>query len=113
MGEVSGGEEHSESVVVAVSESAGQAAVEFDDPVEGLGGSVVDSVGGEVRQERVLPPAQGPSQAGDLGDWACVEGVQDLQGDVAPRGRVLGLVGLAQLVDGLPSDVHLLVCRVG
>ena len=32
-GESAGGEEHAEPVVVAVAEAAGEAAVQFDDPV--------------------------------------------------------------------------------
>src|SRR5690625_1918268 len=53
----SGDEEHSESVVGEVAVAAGQAAVEFDDAVDGLGAAVVGSAGGEVGQERVLPAA--------------------------------------------------------
>ena len=39
-GESAGGEEHAEPVVVAVAEAAGEAAVEFDDPVHRLGAAV-------------------------------------------------------------------------
>lgn len=51
-GEAAGGEEHAESVVVAVAVAAGEAAVEFDDPVHGLGAAVVRAAGGEVGHER-------------------------------------------------------------
>lgn len=56
-GEATGGEEHSEAVVVGVAESSGEAPVEFDDAVDGLGAAVVRATSGEVRQERVTPPA--------------------------------------------------------
>ena len=39
-GESAGGEEHAEPVVVAVAEAAGEAAVQFDDPVHGLSAAV-------------------------------------------------------------------------
>lgn len=39
-GESAGGEEHAEPVVVPVAVAAGEAAVEFDDPVHGLGAAV-------------------------------------------------------------------------
>ena len=39
-GESAGGEEHAEPVVVAVAVAAGEAAVEFDDPVHGLSAAV-------------------------------------------------------------------------
>ena len=56
-GEASGGEEHSESVVVEVAVAAGEAAVEFDDSVDGFGAAVVGVAGGEVGQECVFPAA--------------------------------------------------------
>jgi hypothetical protein len=39
-GEAAGGEEHAQRVVVAVAVAAGEAAVELDDPVHGLGATV-------------------------------------------------------------------------
>ena len=39
-GESAGGEEHAEPVVVPVAVAAGEAAVELDDPVDGLGAAV-------------------------------------------------------------------------
>lgn len=59
-GEAASGEEHAEAVVVAVAEPSGEAAVEFDDPVDRFGAAVVRAAGGEVREERVPPPAEGP-----------------------------------------------------
>jgi hypothetical protein len=38
--ESSGGQEHSEAVVVSVAVAAGQAAVELDDPVDGFGAAI-------------------------------------------------------------------------
>src|SRR5690606_15958829 len=55
--ESSGDEEHAEAVVGQVAVAAGQAPVELDDAVHGLGAAVVGSAGGEVGQERVLPAA--------------------------------------------------------
>ena len=55
MGELSSGQDHSESVVGGVAEAAGDSAVEFDDPVDRLGATVVGSAGGEVGQELLLP----------------------------------------------------------
>ena len=43
-------------VVVGVTETSGDAAVEFGQPVDGFGSAVVGAVGGEVAQERVSPP---------------------------------------------------------
>ncbi len=56
-GEASCGEEHAEAVVVQVAVAAGEAAVEFDDAVDGFGAAVVRAAGGEVGQERVAPAA--------------------------------------------------------
>ena len=53
-----------EAVVVAVAESAGEAAVELDDPVDSFGAAVVRTCGGEVREERVPPSAQGAVKTG-------------------------------------------------
>ena len=50
--ESSADEEHAEAVVVAVSESAGDAAVEFDEAVDGFGAAVGRAAGFEVGQER-------------------------------------------------------------
>ena len=55
--EASGDEQHSEPVVLAVAVSAGEAAVEFDEAVDGFGAAVVGSAGVPVGQERMAPLA--------------------------------------------------------
>ena len=42
-------------VVIGVTETSGDAAVEFGQPVVGFGSVVVGAVGGEVAEERVSP----------------------------------------------------------
>ena len=76
--------------------------MEFDDPVERLGGAVVGPIGGEVGEERVFPPAQGAPQSGDLGDWAGVEALEDLG---RPTRAILEV--LSNSVDGVLGDVAL------
>jgi hypothetical protein len=49
--------------VVAVSEAAGDAAVEFDRAVDGFGAAVADAAGVEVGQERIAPVLQGRAEA--------------------------------------------------
>src|SRR5215213_2536413 len=70
VGEPSGGQDHSESVVCRVAEAAGDPSVEFDDAVHGFGAAVVGSAGGEVGQELVLPGPEGAAEPRDLGDRA-------------------------------------------
>ena len=65
--ESSADEEHAEAVVVAVSESAGDAAVEFDEAVHGFCAAVVRAVGVEVAEELATPRGQGLAEALDLG----------------------------------------------
>jgi hypothetical protein len=55
VGEPSCGQDHPKSVVGGVAEPAGDAAVEFDDAVDGFGAAVVGSGGGEVGQELLAP----------------------------------------------------------
>ncbi|MPM79463.1 hypothetical protein SDC9_126497 [bioreactor metagenome] len=107
MGEASGGEEYAEAVVVAVAVAAGEAAVEFDDPVDGLGAAIVGPAGGEVGQERCPPASEGPPESGDLGDRAGVEGVQDLLRTAASLRGVGCLVGGPQVLGAAPRDVDL------
>src|SRR5690625_171282 len=66
-----------------------------------------------VGKERVFPPLQGSSQAGDLGDRASEEDLEDLGRDLLALGWVVGLVGGAQVVDRLPGNEHFLVGGVG
>jgi hypothetical protein len=51
-------------VVVVVSVAAGEAAVEFDDSIYGLRDTIVGPSDDEVGQERIVPAAQGPADAG-------------------------------------------------
>ena len=55
--EASADEEHSESVVLSVAEASGDAAGEFDEPVDGFGATVIGTACGEVGQERLAPAA--------------------------------------------------------
>ena len=112
-GEAAGDEEHSESVVVGVAEAAGDAAVEFDQPVDGLGPAVVGAAGVEVGQERRLPLFQCASEPGDLGDGAGGEGVEDLGGDCPARCWCGLVVDRADLLGALPGDLDGDVVVVG
>ena len=105
--EAAGDEEHSESVVVVVAEAAGDAAGEFDEPVDGLGAAVAGPACVPVRQERVGPLAEGAAEAGDLGDRAARERGEDLLGDLAAGGQVGMPVRVAQLLRALPGDLDL------
>ena len=87
--------------------------MQLDDAVDGLGAAVVRAVGVEVGQERLPPAAQGASQAGDLGDRAGVERVQDLLGAATALGRVLRAVGGSEVLGAAPGDVDLLVGGIG
>ena len=90
MGELSGGQDHSESVVGRVAEAAGDTAVEFDDPVDGFGAAVVGAAGGEVGQELVFPRSEGAAESGDLGDWATRERLEYLNRDGPAVEQALG-----------------------
>ena len=70
MGELSGGQDHPESVVGGVAEAAGDAAVEFDDAVDGFGTAVAGPSGGEVGEELLPPGSQRAAEPGDLGNRA-------------------------------------------
>jgi len=110
--EASPDEQHPEPEVVTVSEAAGDPAVEFDQVVDGLGGAVGGAGGGEVRQERLTPLAQRPTEAGDLGDRAGREGREDVLGDASAFGEVFLVERRPQLLGGLPRDVDLVVSFV-
>src|SRR5690606_35587769 len=73
-GEAASDQEHAEAVVVEVAVAAGDAPVQLDDAVHGLGSSVGGAVGGEVGQERVPPAAQRAAEPRDLGDRATGHG---------------------------------------
>ena len=87
--------------------------MKFDDPVHGFGAAVVGSAGGEVGQERPAPFAQGPSEAGDFGDRAGVEGREDLLGPSLPLGEISCPVGRSEVLGAAPGDVDRLVGLVG
>ena len=87
--------------------------MEFDDAVDGFGSAVVRAACGEVGQELGLPGAQGAAQAGDLGDRAGVEGVDDLDRDRPPLGEILGVVGRPELLVAAPRDGDLVVRVAG
>ena len=55
--EASADEEHSEPVVVSVAEASGDAAGEFDEPIDGFSATVIGTGCGEVGEERLTPPA--------------------------------------------------------
>jgi hypothetical protein len=59
--------------------------------VDGFGAAVAGAAGVEVAEELAAPLSQGPSEAGDFGDRACGERVEDLDRDPSARG-VAGLV---------------------
>ena len=83
--------------------------MQLDDPVDRFGAAVGGPVGGEVAQELLTPAAQGPAQAGDLGDRAGVERLKDPFGDLLAGGQVWRVVGRAQLLVALPGDQDLVV----
>jgi hypothetical protein len=107
--ESSGGQEHSEAVVVSVAVAAGQAAVELDDPVDGFGAAIRCALRGEVGQERVAPAAQGPAQSRHFGDRAGVKGRQNFLGPLLTLGQIGSAVGRPQVLGAAPGDVDLLV----
>ena len=65
--------------------------MKFDEAVDGFGAAVVGAAGVEVAEELAAPLSQGASEAGDFGDRAAGEGVEDLDRDPSARG-VAGLV---------------------
>jgi hypothetical protein len=98
---------------VAAAEAAGDAAVEFDESVDGFGAAVAGAAGAEVGQERRPPLGEGLAESFDLGDRAGREDGEDLLGDPAAVAEVGGLVGRAEQLGALPGDVHLVVSFVG
>src|SRR5829696_1771137 len=113
VGEPSGGQDHSESVVCRVAEAAGDPSVEFDDAVNGLGAAVVGSAGGEVGQELVLPGPQGAAEPGDLGDRAGGERGEHLLSDRLALDQVRGRERRAQLLVAAPRHGDLVVGVAG
>ena len=72
-----------------------------------FGAAVGGAAGGEVGQERCSPLAQRPVEPGDLWDRAGRERRKDLLRDPATVGEIVGVVGVAELLSGLPGDVAL------
>lgn len=95
----------SQSVVLAVAEAAGDAAVELDQAVDALGATIAGAAGVEVGQEGVLPLLEGATKSGDLRDRARGKAGDDLLGDLAALGRVGVGVGGPHLLGALPGDV--------
>ena len=56
-------EEHPQLAVVPVAKPPSDSAVQLDQPIHRFSATVVGAVGGEVRQERLTPPLQGPAEA--------------------------------------------------
>ena len=102
--ESSADEEHAEAVVVAVSESAGDAAVEFDEAVDGFGAAVGRAAGFEVGQERGSPGSQGLAESGDLGDGTVREGPGDPACLAARGAGVFLVVDRSELLGALVGD---------
>src|SRR5690606_31537325 len=101
-GEAASDQEHAEAVVVEVAVAAGDAPVQLDDAVHGLGSSVGGAVGGEVGQERVPPAAQRAAEPGDLGDRATGHGADQCFGSLPALGQVCLAVGGAQVLGASP-----------
>src|SRR5660397_269719 len=97
-------EEHPEAVVVAVAESSGDSSVELDEAIDGLRATVGGTVGVEVAQERFTPLAQGPAQAGDLGNRTRWERVEEVFCDLTPGGVSVLVVDGADQLSALPCD---------
>ena len=72
--------------------------MELDEPVHGFGAAVVRAVGVEVPEELAAPLGEGLAEAGDLGDRAGGEGVEDLLRDCSSGGMAGLVVGGADLL---------------
>ena len=87
--------------------------MELDQSVDGFGAAGVGAAGVEVAEELAAPLSQGPSEAGDFGDRAAGERVEDLDRDPSARG-VAGLVmDRAELLGAVVGDFDLNVAFVG
>jgi hypothetical protein len=87
--------------------------VELDEAVHGFGAAVVGAAGVEVAEERSAPLSQGASEAGDLGDRACGEAVEDFERDPSPGGVAGLVIDRTELLGAAPGDLDLDVTRVG
>jgi hypothetical protein len=106
-------EQHAQPVVLAVAETAGNAAVELDEAVDRFGAAVVGTAGVEVGQERFAPLLEGLCESLDLGDRAGRQRGDDLLGDPPAIDRVLGLVRGGQPLGAQPRNEGLIVAFVG
>ncbi len=102
-----------EPVVGEVAEAKADSLDALDEQVDGFGGAVAGSVGGEVGEQLVLPGGDGAGQAVQLGHRAVgaggVEGEQPRPG----LGEVAGAVDVAQLLGGDPRGRDLPVLVAG
>ena len=106
-------EEHSEAVVVWVAEAAGDAAVEFDEAVDGLCAAVAGAACVEVAEELAAPLFQGAAEAGDFGDRAGGERVEDADRDLSSLGVAGLVIDRAELLGAAVGDLDLDVALVG
>ncbi len=98
MSESSADEQHAESVVVAVAEVAGDAAVEFDEAVDGFGAAVVGAAGVVVGQERFALLLECLGESFDLRDRTRWQRVGEVGGDATALGWTLRFVGRPELL---------------
>ena len=110
-----GGEQDADPVVGEVAEAVGEEAGLLDDAVDGLGAGVGDASGGEVGQQLLPPGAQGPAEAGELGDGAGRQRREQLLGPLATSDRGGGVVvDLADALVDAPGELDLgvgVTCR--
>ena len=99
--------------MLEATEAGGNAAAEFDDPVDGLRAAVARAVAVEVGQERGLPSSQCLSEPGDLRDragWQFLD--QPLGQSTAPGGR--GLVEhVSEVLGALVGDLDRNIVGMG
>jgi hypothetical protein len=91
----------------------GDAAVELDQSVDGLGAGVVGAAGVEVAEELAAPLSQGASEAGDFGDRAAGEGVEDLDRDPSACGVAGLVIDRAELLGAAVGDLDFDTAFVG
>ena len=91
--------------MLEVAEPAGDAAAEFDDPVDGLGATVTGPAGVEVRQQRCPPAAPGLPESGDLGDRAGRQLPDELLGEAASLGGGGLVEDVSEVLGALVGDL--------
>ena len=75
--------------------------------------AVVGAVAVEVAEELAAPLSRGASEAGDFGDRAAGEGVEDLDPDASARGVAGLVVGRADQLGAVVGDFDFDVAFVG